>query len=404
MPAKWPKFTKPSPTPEKIAQTTAMKDPTVAIVTTAKGTFFKPLYESLAEAQPTPWKTALIWPDSLKSDHPEDTVRPQARNLDVVLVRSGRWGGTPPTSAPVTGYARKQTFLPSRALWQCLSQRNIRALLIHEFSPYTLLGLMFAKLRGIPVVVSTEIGRKNAHFFSLRVRAWHTFWGRFANGIAACSPAALEPLSSKTLPVIATYHAVDSRVYVPVIRKTDPAAPVVFSYLGQLIPRKGIDIFIRAAARLRSSGNANFKIRLIGGGDVEWARRLAVEAGLQDCVGYTGFLSAAAIRTELGTSDVFVLPTRQDTYAAVVHEAACLGLPLLISNRAGAADALVKHGLNGFIFDPENPDELTGRMRELMEPALRHEMGIQSRAIAETFSAHERGRALWDWMHSQFSL
>ena len=47
------------------------------------------------------------------------------------------------------------------------------------------------------------------------------------------------------------------------------------------------------------------------------------------------------------TSDVFVLPTLQDTYAAVVHEAACLGLPLLVSKHAGAADDHVHHDVEG---------------------------------------------------------
>lgn len=372
----------------------ATKDPAVAIVTTAKGTFFKPLYEALAQSQPAPWRTVLLWPEKHLSEHPDAAVTPVGANVEIVRVPCAMLGA----------HAVKQTFLPSRALWRALSQRNVRAIIIHEFSPYTLLGLLFGRRRGIPVVVSSEIGKMNAHFFGPRVRAWHAVWGRFVQGIVACSPAAHTPLSGRTLPTVAAYHAVDSRIYIPAIRHVDPKSPVVFCYLGQLIPRKGIDILIQAAARLRSQGNMNFKILLIGSGDTEWARRLAAEAGLADCVEFTGFLSGAAMRARLAGGDVFVLPTRQDTYAAVVHEAACLGLPLLISKHAGAADALVKQGVNGFVFDPGNPAELAVRMGELMEPDLRLRMGAQSRAIGETFSAHERGRALWEWLRDRFSL
>ena len=114
------------------------------------------------------------------------------------------------------------------------------------------------------------------------------------------------------------------------------------------------------------------------------------------------FSAAPQLREALGTADVFVLPTRQDTYAAVVHEAACLGLPMLVSRHAGAADALVRDGENGFVVDPADARDFAQRMRFLLDARLRLRMGAVSREVGEEFSAHRRGAALWHWMRETF--
>ena len=65
-----------------------MSEPTVAIITKAKATYWKPLYEAFAKAQPEPWKTLLIWPENLVSEHPAESVTPRAANLEIQTVPS----------------------------------------------------------------------------------------------------------------------------------------------------------------------------------------------------------------------------------------------------------------------------------------------------------------------------
>ncbi|MDZ4286378.1 MAG: glycosyltransferase, partial [Prosthecobacter sp.] len=100
--------------------------------------------------------------------------------------------------------------------------------------------------------------------------------------------------------------------------------------------------------------------------------------------------------------DVFVLPTRRDTYAAVVHEAACLGMPLLISQHAGACEALVKEDITGFACVPEDSHTFADQMQRLLEPTTRARMSAASRMVGDQISAHRRGPALWHWMTEQF--
>lgn len=378
--------------------------PTVAIVTKAKAPYWKPLFEAFAEAQPAPWRTLLAWPEDNLTDYPPESVMPRAVNLDVTGISSRPLTVRDGMKGTDGRHPERKEFLPSRALWRLLTSRNVRAIVIHEYSPYTLQALLFAKWHRIPIVVSSDVGRKNRNHFRMTTRLWHAFWGRFASGHVACTPAAMEPLSGGKRPIISTYHAMDSRSFLPLPTAARENSPVVFAFLGRLMHLKGIDLLLQAAARLRDEGRGDFLIRLIGGGDTDWVREWITRLHLETKVELTGFLSGEAIREALGSADVFVLPTRQDTYAAVVHEAACLGLPLLVSKHAGAAETLVEEGRNGFTFEPEKIEDFATAMGKLLDPAVRVPMGVLSRSIAERFSAHERGKALWQWLQSNFRL
>ena len=55
----------------------------------------------------------------------------------------------------------------------------------------------------------------------------------------------------------------------------------------------------------------------------------------------------------------FVLPSLfGETWGLVVNEAMASGLPVLVSEQAGCASTLVKNGVNGFTFSPDNEEEL----------------------------------------------
>lgn len=376
-----------------------MPDPSLAIVTKARGTFFKPLYEAVAGAQPPGWRTLLVWPQAHASEHPEELVTPRADNLDILAVESAQRQRVTPESAKGDRAAARFAQMPARGMWRLLDQHTVRGVLVHEFSPFTLQGLLYGRWRGLPVWVSSEVGRRNAHFFSPRTRWWHALWGWMVQGVVACCPAAHEPLSGRRLPTISAYHAVDSRLYVP----TPPpsAGAITFVYLGQMIHRKGLDLLLAAAARLKAEVGDLFHLRLVGGGDIDWVRGLVRQHHLEAQVELTGFLSGGALREALSGADVFVLPTRQDTYAAVVHEAACLGLPLLISHHAGAAEALVRPGENGQVIDPEDTAGFAMAMKSMLSTRTRTAMRAVSRQVGEQHSAHLRGRALWEWMVEQ---
>jgi len=66
----------------------------------------------------------------------------------------------------------------------------------------------------------------------------------------------------------------------------------------------------------------------------------------------------------------------------VVNESMACGLPVVVSRVAGCAEDLVRHGENGFLFDPFDANELAGQLQIVaQQPELAASMGRSSQNI-----------------------
>jgi glycosyltransferase involved in cell wall biosynthesis len=82
-------------------------------------------------------------------------------------------------------------------------------------------------------------------------------------------------------------------------------------------------------------------------------------------------------------ADVFVLPTRADTYSMVALEAMAMGLPVVISDVGGIADIVVE-GETGYLLPVDDRSRLRERLRALRaDRPLRLSMGSKGRARVE---------------------
>ncbi len=134
----------------------------------------------------------------------------------------------------------------------------------------------------------------------------------------------------------------------PVTNCRTDSTQVVLTFVGQLIPRKGLDLLLRALATVRSS---DWALRIIGEGSERYAlEKLASDLNLLRKTTFTGALDNGAVRNELANADLFVLPSRWDGWGAVVNEALMSGTPVICSSYCGAAD-LISNGMNGEIFE-----------------------------------------------------
>lgn len=374
----------------------------VALISRAAAGYLRALHENFADAMQGEAHLDIIWPDDVVKAATQAGHLPSSSNLSVHSVASPpAW----PWLARLLSVSRQEPVmprLPTGAVWRQLKSLKPSLVWIHEFSPFTLEALLYAKLNALPLVVSSEVGRSNAHYFGRVVQLWHQFWGHFVDGFIACCPSARKPLSRTPAPVIDAFHAIDTRLFTPAASCASHST-TTFVYVGSLIERKGIDLLLNAADALRRLSSEPFKIRLIGGGDASVVTALAETLDLSSFLDITGRLEGESLRDAIRSADVFVLPTRQDTYGAVVHEAASLGLPLLVSHHAGAAKALVREGLTGFTIDPENTTSFASTMKRILDPALRSELAVAARARAEELSAHHRAEALWKWVKEEFT-
>jgi glycosyltransferase involved in cell wall biosynthesis len=135
--------------------------------------------------------------------------------------------------------------------------------------------------------------------------------------------------------------------------------------VGQFIRRKGFDVLIKAAAGLRDA-----EVLIVGGEAPEEFVTLRRETGASN-VEFVGFMKKDRLADYLLAADVFAMPTREDIWGLVVNEALSFGLPVVSTDRCGAALELVKDGENGFIV----PAEDAGALRSAIEKALERDGG-----------------------------
>ncbi|MES2595846.1 MAG: glycosyltransferase family 4 protein [Verrucomicrobiota bacterium] len=383
-----------------------MKTRVWAFVCAARATYLKPLYEGLAGAQPESWKTLLVMPEIAPEDHahPVELTTPEHPRLQIQEVPVGRKVRQHGTGHQAAHYGTDYFWMPQTRVAEILAAHDVRGVIIHEFSPFTLVALLWARWRGLPVVYFGDVGQANAHCYGWKTRLWHRLWTHAVDARMAGCPAARLTVSGRRLPVCDVFHAVDSTTFQPFPKADASGRPVIFVFSGQLIARKGLDLWFQAAGQLRRSGKGDFRLRVVGGGDDAWAKNCAETSGVADLVEWCGFLQREAMREAIGTADVFVLPSRWDSYAVVTHEAACLGLPLLISRHAGSADALVKEDETGWQIEPEDVVGFARCMEQMLDAQTRLRMGRAARLLGEQLCARRRGAEVWRWLQEMFRL
>ena len=132
-----------------------------------------------------------------------------------------------------------------------------------------------------------------------------------------------------------------------------PHDGVVVLSVGRAVTEKAYDILAAACAQ------AGVRLETVAGGasEEELARRY-VEA------------------------DIFALVSRQETWGVVVNEAAASGLPLVLSDRVGAAYDLLRDGENGFLVQADDVAATARAISTLAgDPELRRRMGERSREL-----------------------
>jgi glycosyltransferase involved in cell wall biosynthesis len=130
----------------------------------------------------------------------------------------------------------------------------------------------------------------------------------------------------------------------------EPDDVVVLS-VARLAPEKGVDTLVRAVAH---AGDPRLVLALAGSGsEREPLQALAAGVGVRLVV--LPDVPWERIVERFVLADVFALLSRHEPWGVVVNEAAACGLPLVVSDRVGAAFDLVRNGVNGAIVPADDP-------------------------------------------------
>ena len=163
-------------------------------------------------------------------------------------------------------------------------------------------------------------------------------------------------------------------------------------FIGQLIKRKGLDIAIIALSRLNEFP---WYLNIVGDGperaDLE---KLAREKGVSERLNFLGALSNNDAITQLFTSDCLILPSRWDGWGAVVNEALVCGVPVVCSDKCGAA-GLLDNDYRGHVFKSESVDGLKEILSQYISVGR---LSVQKRNRIRAWSRRISGEAIADYL------
>jgi glycosyltransferase involved in cell wall biosynthesis len=107
-------------------------------------------------------------------------------------------------------------------------------------------------------------------------------------------------------------------------------------------------------------------------------RELASTYRLGDRFRLTGPRTGPALESTYAATDLLVLPSRAETYGMVITEALARGVPVLVSQVDGVAEALgtaPDGSVPGLFVPPNDPRALAGALRNWLDsPYLREEL------------------------------
>ena len=156
--------------------------------------------------------------------------------------------------------------------------------------------------------------------------------------------------------------------------------------VGQFIPRKGFDILLEAAKRLR---DPELGLYFVGGEATADYTRFCRENNVTQ-VHFIGFQQKQVLYAWYQAADVFCLPTREDIWGLVVNEAMANGLPVVTTTACGAGLELVREDC-GAIVAPDDPKALCRALRYVLD-ADPEAMRLQSLNTIRRFTIQNMAR------------
>jgi glycosyltransferase involved in cell wall biosynthesis len=165
-------------------------------------------------------------------------------------------------------------------------------------------------------------------------------------------------------------------------------------FVGRLSEQKGVQYLIEAFAKLAAERD---DVALICVGDGPFRERLQslCEAlHVEERVHFAGWVDLDIERNEhlvpyYLLSDLCVVPSISwrgwpDAWVLVVNEAMACGKAVIATSAVGAADAMIKNGINGFIVGEKDAGALYTAMKAVLaDPATAQAMGEASKKVIE---------------------
>lgn len=165
-----------------------------------------------------------------------------------------------------------------------------------------------------------------------------------------------------------------------------------FIFVGTMIERKYPALVVKAV--YGAFGGEDFSMCYIGrGGETKNILKYANEFNIKNKVHLLGFLAREQVIEQLKNHDVFVMISCNETFGLVYLEAMAVGC-ITIAARNEGFDGIIKDGINGFLCEAGNVDELTEIIKKIkkMSPETLQNISVKAIETARELTEEKAAR------------
>ena len=182
-------------------------------------------------------------------------------------------------------------------------------------------------------------------------------------------------------PIVITPFGIDINKFKPLDEVSLDKDEITIGTVKALTPKYGIDILIKAFARLSAELDFKLRLKIVGKGksDEEY-KVLAKELGLSKTVDFLGYVDNSKIPEVLNDFDIYAALSTLDSesFGVAVVEAMACELPVVVTAVDGFKEVVPDSA--GLIIAKENVDEAYKALKKLvLDKVLREKMGKAGR-------------------------
>ncbi len=259
------------------------------------------------------------------------------------------------------------------ALWNFIAQHGLKGKIdlldCHLAFPEGFAGALLARVLGIPYVVTLR-GHDINDLPRFPVRIRQVLFGLRHSaryfGVAQALVDGAVRLGAPADKGYASTNGVDTARFRPSMKAAArqalglPSGQRYLLSVSHLVPRKGVDILLRALALLRAAGQADLHLIVVGKGGEEGdceaeLRALAQELGIADQVVWAGPVLNTDLHLWYSAADVFCLASEKEGWPNVILEALACATPVVAHRTWGVPEIITGPDL-GILVDTRAPD------------------------------------------------
>ncbi|WP_313803791.1 glycosyltransferase [Flavobacterium sp.] len=254
-------------------------------------------------------------------------------------------------------------------------------------------GVLAAKLAGVPVVVSEEIGIPSQGRMAKRI---FSFIYALSDYVVGNSEPVIKYLQKENgVTSKKTVRIPNPMLFKPVslrIENEDDVFRIVS--VSRLEPVKNLESVLRVVAQLISEG-FTIQYTIVGDGShISELKALASSLGLEEKVVFAGYQNNPL--PYLQAADLYVLTSFTEGFSNSLAEAMYSGTPSL-STKVGAAEEIISDSKNGWLVQPDDDSDLKQKIKTIIGIGKeeRNQIGqIGKQTITENYSLEKHAGLL----------